>query len=344
MASFFSNLFGGGAEREAANANRAAYGQYGTGANSALDLGLNRSVGAITDASNRAGDYLGRNYGLYGDLRNAGTDILNTGRADSLAALNGASAAYDPLDALAKKYGNATTLYQDSLGVNGAAGNANAVNAFQAGPGYQFTLDQGLNALNRRRAAAGMLNSGNADVDALTYGTGLANQTYGGWQDRLAGFVNPELSATSGVASGRAGIGQNTANMIGQDTLARLGLEQGVTTGQAGVNTAQANNALALGNSLGTLYGNDAQNRVGVLGNVTGGNVSANNLQAQGEAQGSRNLLNAGMGLASLAVGGIGGGSFGSLGALGGGLGGLGQTNRTNTFGFNPLSGAFSGL
>lgn len=337
MASFLSTLFGGGAEREAADRNRASYGQYQTNALGALNSGLDRSVGAVTQGADYARNALGQNYSLYGDLGRTGTDILDRGRADSLATLGQAAGVYDPLRA---KYGAGTDLYLDSLGVNGAGGNQRAVDSFQAGPGYEFTLDQGLNALNRRRAAAGMLNSGNADVDALTYGTGLANQTYGGWQDRLAGLINPEMAA----ASGQAGVYGNMANVIGADTAARLGLASGVTQGQAGANTAAAANDVALGNTLGGLYSNDATNRTGVYGNVTSGNVAASNQQAAGEASGARNLLNAGMGLASLAVGGMGGGSFGSLG---GSLGNLGSQMFGNGTGYqtNPWSagGMFGG-
>ena len=154
----------------------------------------------------------------------------------------------------------------------------------------------------------------------LTYGTGLANQTYGGWQDRLAGLINPELTATSTAAAGRAGGASNIANVIGQDTAARLGLAQGVTAGQTGVNTARGANDVALGNSLAGLYTGDAGNRVGIAGNNVSGQMAANNLQAQGETQGARNLFNAGMGLASLAAGGFGaGGMFGAGGAFGAG-------------------------
>lgn len=303
MASFFSTLFGGGAERDAANRNRAALQNYNTTSLAALDNGLNRATGAVTGARDAASGYLAGNMPLYEDLRRAGGSILDNGRADSIAALERAGGAYDPVAGLGAKYGAGTDLYLDSLGVNGADGNTRAVNAFQAGPGYEFTLDQGLEALNRRRVKGGMLASGNADLDAIRYGTGLANQTYGGWQDRLAGFINPELSATTTAATGRAGVGTNIANLIGADTAARLGLETGVTQGQAGVNSALAGNEIALGNSLGNLYTGDAQNRVGVAGNVTSGNISANNLQAQGEANGARNVMNGVMGLASLAAG-----------------------------------------
>lgn len=315
MASFFSTLFGGGAEKEAAEKNLAALGQYTGAANKYLDKGLDYSVGAVREGQQSADSFLGANAGLYDRLRSAGYGILDSGKAEGLAALNGVTGIYDPLRA---KYGAGTDLYLDSLGVRGAEGNARAVQNFQAGPGYEFTRDQGLEALNRRRAAAGMLASGNADIDALKFGTGLANQTYGGWQDRLAGLINPEFTAASGAASGRGAI----ADLVGRDTLARLGLEQGVTQGQAGTNTARAANDVALGNTLAGLYTGDASNRVGVEGNKLSGTTAANNMVAAGEIGGAKNLLNAGMGLASLAAGGFGGGSFGSFGSLFGGGGG----------------------
>lgn len=330
MANFFSNLFGGGAEREAAERNRRELDQYVATGNRALDRGLFRSEDALRTGANSADSFLRGNHGLYGDLRNAGYGILDRGRVDSLAALDGARGAYDQLAGLGTKYGGATSLLLDSLGVNGADGNGRAVNAFQAGPGYQFTRDQGLEALNRRRAAAGMLNSGNADIDAMTWGTGLANQTYGDWQTKLGGFINPELSATSGAAAGRASVSQAVADRIGQDTMARLGLEQAVTQGQAGVNTARGANDVALGNSLAGLYTGDAGNRVGIAGNNVSGRMAANNMQAQGEAQGARNLFNGIMsGVTTLAgLPGVGSFGFGNPSALQGALG-MSQTGPT---------------
>jgi hypothetical protein len=326
MASFLSTLFGGGAEREAAERNRAALGQYMQTGNTALDRGLVRSEDALRTGVNSSNNYLSNNYGLYDTLRNTGTGILDRGRMDSLAALRDVGAAYEPVAALGAKYGAGSSLYLDSLGINGADGNARANAAFNAGPAYEFTRNQGIEALNRRRAAAGMLNSGNADIDALNYGTGLANQTYGGWQDRLAGLINPELSAVSGAASGRASAARDVANLFGQDTAARLGLAQGVTQGQSGVNAARGANDVALGNALGGLYTGDAQNRVNIAGSNASGQMSQNNLEAQGQAAGAKNLLNAGLGLATLVAGMPGGipgmGAGGSFGSLFGGAGG----------------------
>lgn len=52
-------------------------------------------------------------------------------------------------------------------------------------PGYQFTYDQGMNALGSLNASRGMLNSGAATKDAMRFGQGLADQTYGSTLDRL---------------------------------------------------------------------------------------------------------------------------------------------------------------
>lgn len=52
-------------------------------------------------------------------------------------------------------------------------------------PGYQFTYDQGMNALGSLNASRGMLNSGAASKDAMKFGQGLADQTYNSTLDRL---------------------------------------------------------------------------------------------------------------------------------------------------------------
>lgn len=66
---------------------------------------------------------------------------------------------------------------------------------------FQFNRDQGLEAINRRRAAAGMLGSGNADTDAMRFASGLASNTLN--QERAA--LNPYLNMyQTGIAGGAA--------------------------------------------------------------------------------------------------------------------------------------------
>lgn len=232
MASFLDTLFNGGAEREAADKNRALYSQY----------------------QGQGSGYLQSGY--------------DTGRGD----LTNALGAYAPLSSLATKYGAGTDLYLDALGVNGAGGNTRATAAFQNNPGYEMSVNAGLDAINRRRGVASMSDSGNADIDALSFGQNLQNQQYQGWLSNLAGINNNALSATSGAAAGQAGVYGGLAD-------------------------------LAKG------YASD---QIGLLGNTTSGMAGANNLQASGEASGAKNVLGAGLSLASLAMGGMGGAGLGS--------------------------------
>jgi hypothetical protein len=245
MAGFFDTLFGGGAEKEAAEKNKAALAQYKPEALGFLQQGY------------------------------------ETGRGD----VNQAVGAYSPLAALGTQYNKAGALYNDALGVNGPQGNAAATSAFQAGPGYGFQFDQGMDALNRRRSAGGMLNSGNADVDAIKFGQGTANQEYQNWLANLQKSGQMGLQATGAAAQGQ---GQGFTN------LANLAQQYGI-------------------------------NQTGVTGNVLSGTMDANKLQAAGEAAGAKNLWGAGSSLLSLAMGPLGaaGGLGGALGSLGSGLGSM---------------------
>ena len=244
MASFLSTLFGGGAEAEAADKNRALTAQYGDQSQNYLTTGYNTGVGN----------------------------------------LNQAIGAYQPLTDLAKSYGGAGTMYLNALGVNGAQGSADAQSAFTAAPGYTGAVTAGLDAINRRRGGSGMYDSGNADQDAQTFGQNLQNTQYNSWLQNLSGAGATGANLLSTAATGEAGGYTNLAN-----------LAQQYATGQTGV-----------------------------AGNVLSGNVNANDLQAAGEAAGAKNLLGAGLSLATLGMGGGGGGFTNSLlGKIGGSAGGL---------------------
>ncbi|MEH2525868.1 MULTISPECIES: hypothetical protein [unclassified Bradyrhizobium] len=233
MAGFFDTLFGGGAEKEAAEKNRALTGAYGQEAQGYLTSGYN-----------------------------TGTEALNK-----------AIGAYDPLAALGSKYSGASDILLGALGVGGPEAIAKSRAAFTNAPGYEGAIDAGLDVINRRRGVGGMYYSGNADQDAQTFGQNLQNQQYNTWLSNLANAGQTGASIMGSAAAGQAG---------GYGSLANL---------------AQT-------------Y---SQNQTGVAGNVLSGNVNANNLQAAGEAAGAKNLLGAGLSLASLALGGGGGGLGSSL-------------------------------
>lgn len=163
-----------------------------------------------------------------------GTATLNQGQTNSLASLDKAGGYYNPL---AQKYGAGTNLYLDSLGVNGSGGNDRATQAFQAGPGYQYRVDQALDQTNRAAAATGGLQGGNTLAALSDRAGNMANQEYGNWQSQLGGLISPEFQAVGGQAGAEAGkvpVYQGTANSI-----ANLGTN--TTNGITNQNTQAAN-------------------------------------------------------------------------------------------------------
>lgn len=167
-----------------------------------------------------------------------GLGYLDKGYATSKGELD---TAYTSLADLAKKYGAGSSLYLDALGVNGADKATAAQSSFTTSPGYEAGIDAGIDVLNRRRASGGMLDSGNADIDAITFGQNEQNKEYGGWLDRLGGFVSPELAATTGGA----GVKQSLADLGQTDATNRIGLQGNYTSGVVGANNYEAAGASA---------------------------------------------------------------------------------------------------
>ena len=160
---------------------------------------------------------------------------------------------YDPYTQATQ---GAPGMQANALGLGGAAGNEAATNAFQAGPGYQFALDQGLQALNRNAASRGMLASGNNSMDITRYAQGLANQEYGNWLDRLGNFSGMGLGAAQGqtgrqgaLAGIDTGYGQNQADVFQNTTNSLMDLYKPQQQQQSGLGTALAG-GLNLGGSL----------------------------------------------------------------------------------------------
>lgn len=171
----------------------------------------------------------------------AGTSTLQQGQTSAIGSLGQAAGIYG---GLASKYGGATTLGLDALGVNGAQGNAAATNAFQASPGYQYSVDQALDQTKRAAAAGGQDIGGNTLAALSDRAGNMANQGYNSWLSNLQGYVSPELQAAGGQAGmigNQAGVYTGTANNI-----ANLGTN--TTNGITNQNT-QAANAQMQGNS-----------------------------------------------------------------------------------------------
>lgn len=198
----------------------------------ALDQYLTQGTAAIDTGNTAASGYLG-------DVSN-----LWKGLADESGGLSGLN------------------LYGDALGVNGSAGNANATAAFKAGPGYEYQLGQGLDALERRAGAQGRLSSGQTGLDTINYAEGLANNEYQNWLQNLSGFSGQQSNIYTGAIGGQAGAKSDLATLATNTAGQKVDLLGNVTNGKMGANnqvaagTQQQLSGLGgLGQGLGSLFG-----------------------------------------------------------------------------------------
>ena len=136
-------------------------------------------------------------------------------------------------------------------------------------PGYQFTLGQGLNAVNNQQSAMGLNNSGAQGKALANYATGLAQNTYNQqYQNALNTY-----QTNAGQLGNLLSIGQNAAAGVGN-----AGFQS-----QAAIGNAQAAGTVAAGNAqtnaLSSLMGL-GQGAAGTyaLGNYTGGATGATSL------------------------------------------------------------------
>lgn len=177
-----------------------------------------------------------------------------------------------------------SNLLADALGVNGEIGGDRATKAFRAGPGYEFMMEQGLDALDRLAAARGQLNSGQTNLDTMTFAQGLADQEWDSWLDSLGGYTGQWAGGLD-----RAGaLGRDIGNLdLGKlDSL--LGIRSGVTSGIMGTNNQWASGKEAheaandqmlsgLGSGIESLAGNIAGGGFGGFGGGMGGSWAAAN-------------------------------------------------------------------
>lgn len=111
---------------------------------------------------------------------------------------------------------------------------------FENTPGYQFQMQEGVNALDASAAGSGMLRSGAHEQALTNFGQNLANQQYGNHLNRLMGMQ----SAGQNAAGMQVNMGQNFANSA--------------STALGNIGNAQAAGAIGQGNALAGLTNNFA--------------------------------------------------------------------------------------
>ncbi len=270
--------------------------------NSYYDKGLSSSLNSLGQARD-----------TYNTALTNQKDAINTGADSAINRLGEAKGYYQPAYDRGEQ---AAGTYQDSLGLNGAEGNARAVNSFQAGPAYQWQRDQATDAAARKASALGMGASGNTLTALATLGSNLANKEFGGWQDRLRGVSDQGMQAANGLAgltSQQAGYdygrGQSLSNAYGENA-----------RGVAGTYGAEAG-----------LYSQDASNRANTEQWAANQIVSAGQNGMMAGQNAASNRFQAGMSIANLGASLLGG-------AMGGGWGGA-----AGRFASNVASGGFNG-
>jgi len=227
MASFFSG-------RAGRNAAVAAEGILSNAQDRAYDL--------IGQGRDQASQRLSRGYRLYERGFSNGMGALTAGYDASKPHLQ---AGIDTWQGVHDQGKAGATAYADATGANGAEGYGRAVNNFHTGPGYQFNMDEMLDAVNRSAASRGMLSSGNTTSDLMTKASGIANQEFGNYVSRLQPFLSMYTQGAQGLSGAHesmadleTGYGKDMAQMqVGRaDKLA------GVNMARAALDSDAANN------------------------------------------------------------------------------------------------------
>jgi hypothetical protein len=276
-----------------------------------FEQGLNYQTGQIGTGDNR----ISQNFDQARSYLKAGEDqglgYLEDARGDITSAQNmGMGMLQQGADTAAGYYGQALTPWQQLSGMGmqgvqsygdliglGGGDPAQMQAMLAATPGYQFQMDQGLDAVNRTANSRGMLASGNNTQDLLKYSQGLADQSYqSAVSNRLPyfGMAQNAAQGQTGVLSNMAGLydrlGQNQAGLAqwGGGQLANIGLNQSNLTNQTA--SQLADNRELQGSLLNT-------NRLGAgqAGADAYGNIA--NAQNNADAMGWQALLGIGSGL-----------------------------------------------
>jgi len=137
---------------------------------------------------------------------------------------------------------------ENSMGLNGPAGYADALSKFQTGPGYQYQLDQGIRALEQSTAAQGKLFSGGTGKALVGFGQNLANQQWGNFQNQLANIAQLGQNSAAQTGNQQLGFSGNISNALNNQGTA-------IASGAAGSANAWSNALAGIGQSFGNYLG-----------------------------------------------------------------------------------------
>jgi hypothetical protein len=165
----------------------------------------------------------------------------------------------------------ADTQQANLLGLNGQPAADTSMSTFRSSPGYQYSVSQGLRAVDNGAAAKGILRSGATLRGEQTLGANLADQDFGSYITRLNSLTNFGVTAAGGQASTDTSAAGAQANIVGNEA-------KGITSALGGLagNTSAQNGLTSLGSGSPIAgqpsdFAGQTVNTSG-WGNATGGN------------------------------------------------------------------------
>lgn len=188
-------------------------------------------TGDQRDAANSQIAGINAGYGQLSDQFNQGRQALQSNY----------SAALQPFQQNYAQAGQGATQYGNALGLNGAAGNAAALQGFQNNPGYQFQLDQGSQNVLRNQAATGQLNSGKTNIDLQNYGQGVANQSWQQYVQNLQPYLQQQQAAATGIGTVNTGLGNQLNQSFTNQGNAAYGAQTSIGNANANADLAGLN-------------------------------------------------------------------------------------------------------
>lgn len=178
-----------------------------------MGFGLSQAIGAATGIGGLVGGIYAGNKAASAAREAAASanNRLSASKGEALDRLDPYSdygrQAMIPLSALlyGKNYDPATGKF------TGDVSEEDRFKSFQQSPGYQYQLEQGLKAVERRNAATGILLGGNTQKELQEYGNNLANEDFQGYINNLMNQLQVGQGADTNAANVITGIGGQMA-------------------------------------------------------------------------------------------------------------------------------------
>lgn len=169
---------------------------------------------------------------------------------------------YQPyVDAGTKSLSDLMNQYSSLINDPGAVMN-NIGSGFQQSPGYQFQMNQGMNAVNNAAAAGGTLGTTQHENDAAKISSNLANQDYYNYLSNALDLYGNGIKGEQGTMQLGYHAGDELANSLSSNLLDEAGLAYKGQANENAYNSSMFNNLLKTGGeATGWLTGKGSSNK-----------------------------------------------------------------------------------